>query len=171
VSTPGDLRPEGTDPPEDAALLRAVAELWALVDPPPDDLAEGALARIAVEDLDFDLLSLVDPGASLAGVRHSAAAEDEGGAWSLEYDGPDFHVYVRLGHVEDHVRVDGWIVPARALTVQLRTEHHRTPLETTADEFGRFEFSQVPSGVTRLGFLAADDQPAARPRITPPFWI
>jgi hypothetical protein len=167
-----------TDPnrphlPEDAALLARVARVWELADPPPADLAAGVLARLAAEDLEFDLLTLVDSD-DLAGVRHAAPERDETGSWSLEYAGPDFRAYVRATRIEDRTRLDGWVVPARAMTVQLRTEGREAPLEAALDEFGRFEFSHTDPGLHRLSFLDIDPspgQPAGRPRITPPFWI
>ena len=88
--------------PDDVALLAAVARMWELADPPPVGLADGAIARIAAEDLEFDLLILVSSDGALAGVRHSAPEErDEAGAWMLEYEGPDVRIYVRLTRIED----------------------------------------------------------------------
>ena len=75
------------------------------------------LAAIAAEDLEFELLTLVEGADALAGVRHAAPEDvEETGSWSLEYEGPDFHVYVRLSRVEGRHRLDGWVVPARPVT-------------------------------------------------------
>jgi hypothetical protein len=112
---------------------------------------------------------------ALAGVRTSAATDavvegERTGSWSLEYAGPDFHVYVRLSRIDDRTRVDGWVVPARPLTVRLLAEGPELHQETAVDEFGRFDFADAPSGLARILFL--DESPAAdRPRITSPFWI
>ena len=164
-----------TDQPDDVALLAAVSRLWAQVDPPPEGLAEGALARIAAEDLEFELLTLVETSEdALAGVRHAAPEPgDEAGTWALEYEGGDLQVHVRLTRIEDRTRVDGWVVPARALTVRLSAEGSTEPLQVEVDEFGRFEFSAAPTGLTRLTFIDVDADPGrvARPRVTPPFWI
>jgi hypothetical protein len=166
---------ERTLGPDDATLLAAVARVWQQVDPPPADLAEGVLARLAAEDLEFDLLVLVESEDALAGVRSAPEADsvvpqDEAGAWSLEYAGADFNVYLRLTRIEDRTRLDGWVVPARPLTVRLLTEDQSVRQETPIDEFGRFELADAPSGLARLSFI--DETPAAdRPRITPPFWI
>ena len=132
-----------TGQPDDHTLLTAVAELWQLVDPPPVDLADGVLARIAAEDLEFDLLTLVSTDGALAGVRHSAPEESDAGAWMLEYEGPDLRVYVRISRIEDRTRVDGWVVPVRSLVVQLRTDGQDEPVQTEIDEFGRFEFASA----------------------------
>ncbi len=69
MSSPDDAAQIG---PDDAALLAAIARLWQQVDPPPVDLADGVLARIAAEDLEFDLLTLVESEDALAGVRSAA---------------------------------------------------------------------------------------------------
>ncbi len=167
--------------PDDLTLLAAVSELWQQLDPPPVDLADGVLARIAAEDLEFDLLTLVE-STSLAGVRSSedSAVEDDldldpsdyhaAGSWQLEYAGSDFTVYLQLTRIEHDARIDGWVVPARALTVQLLGSEQEQPLSAPVDEFGRFELPVAPSGLARLVFLDATPS-AGRPRITPPFWI
>ena len=155
--------------PDDATLLERIGQLWQLVDPPPDDLADGALARIAAEDLEFDLLVLVESADALAGVRSAVEAGDDGGAWSLEYVGTDFNVYLRLSRIEGRNRLDGWVVPARRLTVRLLAEDGSIAHETRLDEFGRFEIADAPGGLARITFL--DETITDRPRITPPFWI
>jgi hypothetical protein len=169
---------ESTNPPppgqpDDPTLLAAVGRLWQQVDPPPGDLADGVLARIAAEDLEFELLTLVETQGELAGVRHAEPEGDDAGAWLLEYQGPDERVYVRLTRIEDRTRVDGWVVPTRPMAVQLsaaEADRGEEPLESEVDEFGRFEFPSAPAGLSRLTFL---DVPrgASRPRVTPPFWI
>ena len=78
--------------PDDVTLLAAIARLWQQVDPPPADLADGVLARIAAEDLEFDLLTLVE-SERRAGRRTLCAprrttTSARTGAWSLEYAGP-----------------------------------------------------------------------------------
>lgn len=158
--------------PSDQELLAAVARAWELADPPPADLAEGVLARLAAEDLEFELLTLVESDAALAGVRSGTMSveRDEVGSWSLEYAGPDYHVHVQLTRTEDRTRLDGWVVPARPLTVELRSEDGRSSAGATVDEHGRFEFAQTPRGLSRLTFSAPPPS-TDRPRVTPPFWI
>jgi hypothetical protein len=156
--------------PDDATLLTAIAQVWQQVDPPPAGLAEGVLAAIAAEDLEFELLTLVETDGALAGVRHSAPEDGpDAGAWMLEYEGPDVHIYVRLTRIEDRTRLDGWVVPVRPLKVQLRADGQDEPLDSEIDEFGRFEFPSVASGLSRLTFT--DEERGTKPRVTPPFWI
>lgn len=156
--------------PDDATLLTAIARVWQQVDPPPVDLVDGVLAAIAAEDLEYELLTLVETDGALAGVRH-ATPEDgaDAGAWMLEYEGPDVHIYVRLTRIEDRTRLDGWVVPVKPLTVELSTEGRDEPVGGEIDEFGRFEFPSAASGLSRLTFIDATS--GAKPRVTPPFWI
>jgi hypothetical protein len=160
-----------TDQPDDATLMAAVARVWQQMDPPPIDLADGVLAAIAAEDLEFELLTLVETNGALAGVRHAAPEErDDAGAWMLEYEGPDVRIYVRLTKIEDRTRLDGWVVPVRPLTVQLSADGSDEPMVSTVDEFGRFEFASAQPGLSRLTFID-DATDGAKPRVTPPFWI
>jgi hypothetical protein len=156
--------------PDDATLLTAIAEVWQQLDPPPVDLVDGVLAAIAAEDLEFELLTLVETNGALAGVRHSAPEDGpDTGAWMLEYEGPDVRIYLRLTRIEDRTRLDGWVVPVKPLTVQLRTDDQDAVLESEVDEFGRFEFPSAGPGLSRLTFV--DGTRGAKPRVTPPFWI
>jgi hypothetical protein len=157
----------------DDDLLAVIARAWQLLDPPPSDLADGVLARIAADDLEAELLTLVEGQDALAGVRSAAAVEerDEVGAWSLEYAGPDLRVFVRVTRVEGRNRLDGWVVPARPLTVRLATEPPRSIVQQThVDEHGRFDFTDAAPGASRMTFLE-EPRTIARPQVTPPFWI
>jgi hypothetical protein len=155
--------------PDDATLLTAIAEVWQQLDPPPVDLVDGVLAAIAAEDLEFELLTLVETDGALTGVRHAAPEDGPDGSWMLEYEGPDVRVYVRLTTIEDRKRLDGWVVPVKPLTVQLRADGQGEPSECEVDEFGRFEFPAAQPGLSRLTFL--DAARSTKPRVTPPFWI
>ena len=46
----------------DDELLQSVADLYSALDPAPGDLADGVLARIAVQDLEAELLRVSRPG-------------------------------------------------------------------------------------------------------------
>ncbi|MFL6156300.1 MAG: hypothetical protein ACJ72D_09420 [Marmoricola sp.] len=166
--TPG----EGPETPEDAALLNAVADLWDVLDPPPDDLAEGVLARIETNDLDAELLTLVEWDKELLGVRSVTMlrAPDEVGTWSLEYLGPGFRVQVRISRGQRQARLDGWVVPAQPMTVFLTSMGKKsTTEEAQVGESGRFEFPATTTGACRLTFVS--DPSSTRPLVTPPFWI
>ncbi len=160
------------DPISDDDILDAVAELWETLDPPPDDLAEGVLARLDANDLDAELLTLVEFDKELAGVRSTTMlrAPDEVGTWSLEYLGPGFRVQVRISRSQREARLDGWVVPAQPMTVYLTSMGSKSSTdETRVGESGRFEFPVTPTGACRLTFVS--DPSSTRPLVTPPFWI
>ena len=99
-------------PPTPSCSTRSPSSGTTL-DPPPDDLAEGVLARIETNDLDAELLTLVEWDKELSGVRSVTMlrAPDEVGTWSLEYLGPGFRVQVRISRSARQARLDGWVVP------------------------------------------------------------
>lgn len=165
------MNDEKPDPLSDDALLDAIDELYEALDPPPDDLAEGVLARLEVEDLDAELLTLVEFDKELAGVRSVTMlrAPDEVGTWSLEYLGPGFRVQVRISRSQRQARLDGWVVPAQPMTVHLTSMGRKGSTdEAQVGDSGRFEFPATPTGACRLTFHPAS---GSRPLVTPPFWI
>ncbi|MCW2754142.1 MAG: hypothetical protein JWQ32_1553 [Marmoricola sp.] len=160
------------DPISDDQILDAVAGLWEALDPPPDDLAEGVLARLDANDLDAELLTLVEFDKELAGVRSTTMlrAPNEIGTWSLEYLGPGFRVQVRISRSQREARLDGWVVPAQPMTVYLTSMGSKSStIETQVGDSGRFEFPVTPTGACRLTFVS--DPTSTRPLVTPPFWI
>ena len=168
--------PENPETPDetadDAALLDAIADLWDQLDPPPDDLAEGVLARIETNDLDAELLTLVEWDKELSGVRSVTMlrAPEEVGTWSLEYLGPGFRVQVRISRGARQARLDGWVVPAQPMTVFLTSMGKKsTTEETQVGDSGRFEIPVAPTGACRLTFVSESSN--NRPFVTPPFWI
>jgi hypothetical protein len=158
---------------EDDALLDAISDLFETLDPPPEDLAEGVLARLEANDLDAELLTLVEFDKELAGVRSVTMlrAPDEVGTWSLEYLGPGFRVQVRISRSARQARLDGRVVPAQPMTVYLTSVGKKpTTDEATVGDSGRFEFPVTPTGACRLTFVS-DPSSGSRPLVTPPFWI
>ena len=158
-------------PQSDDELLDAVAKLWERLDPPPADLADGVLARLAVQDLEYELLTLVDGTDALAGVRSATMmrAPDETGTWSLEYLGPGFRVQLRISRRGRQARLDGWVSPPQPMTVMLSSVLRKGGvLEAQVSDSGRFEFPVAPAGACRMTFVT---ESGGRPQATPPFWI
>lgn len=158
-------------PRSDDELLDSVARMWEKLDPPPDDLADGVLARLAAEDLDYELLTLVESDESLAGVRSVTLqrAPDETGTWSLEYLGPGFRVQLRVSRRGRQARLDGWVSPPQPMTVMLSSVLRKGGvLEAQVSDSGRFEFPVAPAGACRMTFVT---ESGGRPQATPPFWI
>lgn len=162
----------------DDQLLEAIAAMYDAYDPAPDDLADGVLARLAVEDLEseYEMLTLVERVDLAAGVRSAedTATEGDQGTVALEFAGSSYRVLVRISTVDGHRRLDGWVVPAVSMRVFLgpSSDHHLTTatIDVDVDETGRFAFDSPPTGQTRLWLLpqGADEVP---PFVTPPFLI
>jgi hypothetical protein len=158
-------------PQSDDELLDAVARTWEKLDPPPDDLADGVLARLAAQDLEYELLTLVESDEALAGVRSATLlrAPDETGTWSLEYLGPGFRVQLRVSRRGRQARLDGWVSPPQPMTVMLSSVLRKAGvLEAQVSDSGRFEFPVAPAGACRMTFVT---ESGGRPQATPPFWI
>jgi hypothetical protein len=158
-------------PQSDDELLDAVARMWEKLDPPPDDLADGVLARLAAQDLEYELLTLVESDEALAGVRSTTMlrAPDETGTWSLEYLGPGFRVQLRVSRRGRQARLDGWVSPPQPMTVMLSSVLRKAGvLEAEVSDSGRFEFPVAPAGACRMTFVT---ESGGRPQATPPFWI
>jgi hypothetical protein len=158
-------------PRSDDDLLGAIDKLWQQLDPPPADLADGVLARLAAQDLEYELLTLVESDEALSGVRSATMlrAPEETGTWSLEYLGAGFRVQLRISRRNRQARLDGWVSPAQPMTVFLSSVLRKgAVLEAQVSDSGRFEFPVAPSGACRMSFVT---ESGGRPQATPPFWI
>ncbi|HEY3528550.1 MAG TPA: hypothetical protein VGK78_05325 [Nocardioides sp.] len=162
----------------DDDLLQAMADLYAALDPAPADLADGVLARLAVQDLEaeFELFTLVQPVDTLAGTRHGDEPETSATV-ALEFAGSAYRVLVRISDTDDGRRLDGWVVPAlpmRALLGPQGDALAHTRQSAYADREGRFEFPAAVTGEVRLWLLPqrgrgdGDTVPAF---VTPPFLV
>jgi hypothetical protein len=164
--------------PTDDELLQAVADLYSAHDPAPEDLADGVLARLAVEDLEseYELLTLVERVDVAAGTRRATDHDTETTATvALEFAGSAYRVLVRLSSHDGTRRLDGWVVPGVPMRVFLGSEDDATShtrQTTQADRDGRFEFQRPRSGEVRLWLLPLGDAAATTPSfVTPPFLI
>jgi hypothetical protein len=161
--------------PTDDDLLRAVAGLYDDLDPAPDDLADGVLARLAVQGLEteYELLTLVERIDATAGTRSSAEAETTATV-ALEFAGMSYRVLVRISTVDDRRRLDGWVLPAAPLRVLLGHSGDAAAdrQNATADRDGRFEFAAAPTGEVRLWLEPqAEGDASVPPFVTPPFLV
>ncbi len=164
----------------DEQLLDAIAVLYAQLDPAPDDLADGVLARLAVEDLEseYELLTLVDRIDYAAGTRGlDAMATEDATTVALEFAGTSYRVLVRISTADGRRRLDGWVVPAVPLQVFLGPEDDSSAearQSTDAEGDGRFEFTAPMTGRVRLWLVPqgadASGAPLA-PFVTPAFLL
>ncbi|MGA8245800.1 MAG: hypothetical protein WB797_02770 [Nocardioides sp.] len=161
----------------DDQILEAVARLYADIDPPPGDLADGVLARLAVDglEMEYELLTLVERVDHAAGTRGATAAENDAATVALEFAGASYRVLVRISTVDGQRRLDGWIVPAVPMRIFVgphsdAVAHARQRAD--ADDDGRFEFVDSPRGELRLWLLPQPGADAAVTAfVTPPFVV
>jgi hypothetical protein len=146
---------------EDHALLGRLRTMWDRTDPPPSDLAERVLFTLQLENVEFELLRLQDVLEPVGARGHETARTVTFGSESLTI------MVTMSGPGGPPRRVDGWIAPAAALRVELRTT--RGTQETTADDDGRFAFTEVPTGLIQLVLhpTSGADVSLARPVVTP----
>lgn len=162
----------------DEELLTAVSRLYTDLDPAPEDLAVGVLARLAVEDLEteWEALTLVERVDTRAGTRGPAEPETSRTV-ALEFAGTTYRVLVRIHHADDGGRrLDGWVVPALPMRVFLGPSGDRlahTRQSAYADRDGRFEFPTPMCGEVRLWLLPQHGRggTTAPPFVTPPFLV
>jgi len=164
--------------PKDDEMLQSVADLYAALDPAPDDLADGVLARLGVEGLEteYELLTLVERVDVSAGTRAGTDTETTATV-ALEFAGSAYRILVRISTADDVRRLDGWVVPAVPMRVFLGLAgddlaHARQSAH--ADQDGRFEFSAPMSGEVRLWLLPQSGDEAAPgvpPFVTPSFLV
>ena len=162
---------------DDGVLLDQLRHLWEETDPPPADLAERVLFRLALEDLEFELLQLrgeLDPVGARGPDPLPAPNADPLDARSAEkvrtvtFGSDSLTVMVTLsGQHPQGRRIDGWIAPGAALRIELRTP--RGVQQTMADQTGRFSLSDVPAGLVQLVIHPTEGAAVAltRPVVTP----
>jgi hypothetical protein len=166
--------------PTDEQLLDAIAVLYADLDPAPDDLADGVLARLAVEGLEseYEMLTLVERVDHAAGTRGAdVIAPGDDATVALEFAGTSYRVLVRISTVDGRRRLDGWVVPAVPMRVFLGAHDDtlaNARQRVDADDDGRFEFSSPLTGQVRLWLLplaAGESGARVAPFVTPPFLL
>jgi hypothetical protein len=145
--------------------------LWADRDPMPEGLIErmqavaAAEVTIAETDLDYELMMLIERSTELAGTRGSTA-------YTLRFAGDDLDLLVRAGGSNGGAvtRLDGWIVPPAPVTVRAaEVGGAERSWEVQVDAQGRFEFTELPTGLYRLWLTPGQD--GAKAFGTPAFEI
>ncbi|WP_454296585.1 hypothetical protein [Salana multivorans] len=148
----------------DAALLDALAEMWAELDPMPEDLVAQMSAVVeaacAAETLaeDYELLTLVAADAAALEVR-----SDPETLVVIEFTGRDVQVLLRLSQG----RLDGWAAPAAAGSATLVPVDGPSSDPVDIDDDGRFAIRRAPNGPATLRITFAD----GRRYETPPFVV
>jgi hypothetical protein len=129
---------------KDLAILDDIRELFLAVDPMPPCLPERIRFSLALRGLEFEVarLSVEDGSVMLAarGAEHSR---------TITFDSDSLTIMIRVDSNQDGTaRIDGWLAPAQARTIELRTMAET--LTTDADDGGRFAFRRVPRGSAQI---------------------
>lgn len=143
--TPSDPLRDAVEPFDeaDADVLDQLRAAFEERDPVPDGLTDWVTLALSLDAVDVQIARVAPPPLALS----TRANEDT--AHTITFENNDVTVMLRLEeHVDAHLRVDGWIAPAGAFDVELRTGER--VLSTTADEFGRFAFDQVARGLAHI---------------------
>lgn len=146
---------------EDQVILDRLAEVYALLDPPPADLDARVSFAVALAGVDAEMARLSDQLMVGSGARGTERTR------TITFDAQSRTVMITVADQADGlVRVDGWLAPGAALRVELRMPEPARPRIVIADAAGRFAFGGVPHGIAQLlVHPAADD---AAPRVVTP---
>lgn len=140
----------------DLSIMEGLARVHGRIDPPPADLDERVMFAIDVEDVDVEVARL--GVAELAG----AGARGDERTRTTTFEAASRTVMITVVDTSGStVRVDGWLAPAAALLVELRSRDE--VLGATADVAGRFVFDRVAHGLYQLSVYAA-----GAPRVVTP---
>lgn len=127
----------------DAALLDQLQAMWEHADPVPAGLVERVTFAIGLDNLDVEMMRLTEEVLVPAGARGAEHVR------TITFGGESVTVMVTVSQEgQDVFRLDGWLAPSAALSIELRRADGS--LTTASDEDGRFVFEDVPPGLAQL---------------------
>jgi hypothetical protein len=129
----------------DDDLFARLRRLWSRRDPMPAELADNVLVAIATHDLgiEYAMLTLLESSGAPLGMRGISDVQ------LLEFSHGERSIMLRVSDLGNgRRRVDGWISPSAPLLV--RFEQDDDDFTTAASDEGRFDFSELPAGRTRM---------------------
>ncbi len=142
-----EVPPVSPDDPidsHDTAVLAAVADLFARVDPVPAGLVDRISFALALEHVDAEVARMSAEHAS-----DLAVARGDEATRTITFEAPSLTIMITISHMtDDLVRLDGWLAPPGAHRVEVRTATGR--IETRADGEGCFALRRVPHGLAQL---------------------
>ncbi|MGX1584099.1 hypothetical protein ACWH95_06020 [Microbacterium sp. NPDC055502] len=133
---------------DDARLFARLRTVWDEIDPVPAGLIDRMVAAVAADGLnrEYALLTLVE--GQLGAVRGDADA------LTLQFsDGTTSILLHVTTTASGRRRVDGWVDTTTARIVLAQGDRTRT---TTPAETGRFQFDDVPPGLSRVRLTTLD---------------
>lgn len=140
------------------AVLDRVRGLYQAADPVPSVLYTRIRFALDLADADRELAAVcadLQPAATVRGPEQ---------ARTVTFEAETITITITVTPGEDAVsRLDGWLLPAVRLQVELRTAGrcHRT----SSDDNGRFVFEDVGPGEAQLAVLPTTTGPVALPRV------
>lgn len=149
----------------DERLFADVRRASDVFDPVPVGMVERmvAVTRDIADhdpDLELQLMLVVERFAELVGTRGGSRS------YTLRFGGEGIDLLVRVGVSEEEgrARLDGWMVPAESAPVEVHEVggQGRT-YEGVAEDSGRFEFPDLPTGFYRVSLKLADGQTFGTP--------
>ena len=147
----------------DIKILGRVATLFDTLDPVPADLVERLQFGISLDSLEFELAVLELNTGELLTARSDEASPVK----SLTFTSDSLTTMVNIApDGPDRVRIDGWLAPSGAATVELRQGSRNRTEQADAD--GRFSFTDVEHGLTRFTIRregGQDRTPVATPAV------
>jgi hypothetical protein len=127
----------------DAELLDRLQAMWETNDPMPAGLIERVTFAIGLDDLDVEMMRLTEEILVPAGARGAEHVR------TITFGGDSITVMVTVSQERpDSFRLDGWLAPAAALSIELRRTE--ASVSASSDEDGRFVFENVPPGLAQL---------------------
>jgi hypothetical protein len=127
----------------DAELLDRLQAMWETNDPMPAGLIERVTFAIGLDDLDVEMMRLTEEVLVPAGARGAEHVR------TITFGGDSITVMVTVSQERpDAFRLDGWLAPAAALSIELRRTE--ASVSASSDEDGRFVFENVPPGLAQL---------------------
>lgn len=128
----------------DLALLNALRAYADEHDPVPDGLVDRIQFALTLDALHAEVATLTQLDLAGAGARSGTET-----VRTITFTSESLTTLVTLTPLEvGRVRVDGWASPGAGVRVELLLADG--PVETTADDDGRFVFDAVPTGLAKF---------------------
>ena len=133
----------------DVSVLEEVAGLYEQVDPVPPDLVDRVKFSLALDEMFSEVARITRLSVDAMAVRSEPTAEVRTETLTFSADELTVMVSVSRGG-RAGLRIDGWVAPPAATTVQLRLQDDT--VEVVTDESGRFVFEHLPEGFAQMTF-------------------
>ncbi len=132
----------GTSDELDWEILRQLRDLWEETDPVPTTLVEQIQFAVRLQDVELEVFRLSE----LVGMP---AARGDEHSRLLTFECTSLTIMVSVGVRNDGtVRLDGWVQPASALPIEVRTPSGS--ITVSSDQEGRFAVDRVTHGLIQL---------------------